>query len=454
MSRLLDAVALALALCAHPLQAGSVWPQFRGPGAAGVSEDPGLPDAWSATENVVWKAPIPGRGWSSPIVWGRRIFLTTAISEGTEEQPRKGLYLGGDRPTPSSHRHRWKVYCIDWKSGKLAWEREAHVGRPTSSRHIKNSHASETPCTDGQRVYAYFGNVGLFAYDLDGRLLWSRRWGNFRTRAGWGSAASPAVHKGRVYIVNDNEQGSFIEALDAETGKTVWHVKRREKSNWSTPFIWENERRTEIVTPGSGRVRSYGLDGKLLWELRGMSSITIPTPFAGHGVVYVSSGFVASRRRPIYAIRPGASGDISLQQGQTSNAHIAWCQGLAAPYNPSPLLYRGQIYVLHDRGFMTSYDARTGKPVYGRQRIGRRARAFTASPWAYDGKVFCLSEDGDTFVIQAGREFNVVRKNSLGDMCMATPAIANGSLILRTASALYRIQKHGSERGSNTTRAP
>lgn len=217
---------------------------------------------------------------------------------------------------------------------------------------------------------------------------------------------------------------------------------RDERSNWSTPLAWKTPDRTEIVTTGTGKVRSYGLDGKLLWELRGMSSITItiPTPMAGHGMVFISSGFVIDPLRPIYAIRPGAMGDISLKDGETGNGSIAWCQKKAAPYNPSPVLYGEQIYVLLDRGLMASYDAKTGKTVYEPQRIAPDAGAFTASPWVCGGKVFCLSEDGDTFVIPAGLSFSVVRKNSLEEMCMATPALAQGSLILRTASALYRIR--------------
>ncbi|MBN1421470.1 MAG: PQQ-binding-like beta-propeller repeat protein [Planctomycetes bacterium] len=415
------------------------WPQFRVPGSSGISDETGLPETWSETENVAWKIPIPGRGWSSPIIWGGRIFLTTAVSEGEEEKAKKGLYLGGDRDALSGNRHRWIVLAIDWTTGAVLWEREVHAGIPATPRHVKNSYASETPATDGERVYAYFGNVGLFCYDLAGQPLWSRRWDPARTRANWGTAASPALHGGRLYIVNDNEERSFIEAIDAKSGATVWRIDRDEKSNWSTPFVWETPAGSQIVTPGTGKVRSYGAGGELLWELKGMSSITIPTPVAGSGMVFVSSGFVADPLRPIYAIRPEAKGDITPKTGESGNAAIAWCRRDAAPYNPSPLYYDGLLYVLYDRGTLACLDAKTGETVYERKKLLPKAGAFTASPLACDGKLLFLSEDGDAIIVRAGRTFEVLRTNALGEMCMATPAIANGGLLIRTLSSLYRI---------------
>jgi outer membrane protein assembly factor BamB len=399
----------------------------------------GLPEVWSATENVVWKVGVPGRGWSSPIVGDGRIFLTSVVNEGEEEEPKKGLYLGGERNKPESP-HRFTVLCLEVDSGKVLWERVAHRGAPENSRHLKNSYASETPLTDGKRLYAYFGEAGLFAYDLEGRPLWSRKWGSFKTRYGWGTASSPAMHQDRIYVVNDNEEKSFLAAVDSRTGDELWRRERDEKSNWSTPFIWENGMRTELVTTGSGKVRSYDLEGKPLWELSGMSSITIPTPVAGAGLLFVSSGFVMDQVRPIYAVRPGASGDLTLPADASTSGSVAWCQKKAASYHPSPLFYGDRLYVLLDRGFLSCHDARTGKEIYPRERLSPEAQAFTASPWAYGGKVFCLSEDGDAFVVEAGDKPKVVGKNSLGEMCMATPAMAGGSLFVRTISHLYRIQ--------------
>jgi outer membrane protein assembly factor BamB len=424
-----------------PLSAADSWPQFRGPQSTGVADDPALPETWSATRNVVWKTEIPGSGWSSPVVWGDRIFLTSVISTVAPEAPKKGLYFGGNREGIPSDEHRWMVYAVDWKTGKIAWEREVHRGSPRSSLHLKNTYASETPVTDGERVYAYFGNLGLFVFDMDGKPLWSAHWGPFRTRYGWGTAASPVLYKERIYVVNDNDDQSFLAALDKRTGKQIWRVERDEASNWSTPFIWENEKRTEIITSGTRKVRAYDLDGKVLWELGGMSSIVIPTPFAQNGLLYLASGYVGDNVRPVFAVRPLARGDISLKESENANEYIAWYQRQAGPYNPSPLVYGDFYYTLLDRGMMTCHEARTGREIYGKQRIDPETTAFTASPWAYNGKIFALSEDGDTFVMQSGAEFKVLGKNPLNEMCMATPAIARGSLIIRTATKLYRIAK-------------
>jgi outer membrane protein assembly factor BamB len=402
------------------------WPQFRGPGSTGVAvDDPRLPDRWSQTENLAWKTDIPGRGWSSPVVWGDHIFLTTVISTAPEEPAKKGLYLGGNRPEPPNAEHRWMVYAVDFRTGKIRWEREVQRAVPKSSRHLKNSFASETPVTDGERIYAYFGNIGLFCFDFSGKLVWQQRYNPVATRYGWGTAASPVLHRGRLYIVNDNDDQSYLASLDARTGRQIWRVNRDEKSNWATPYVWEHDGKAEIVTNGTGRIRSYDLDGKLLWELGGASSIVIPTPFSKFGLLYVTSGYVGDQNRPVFALQPGGK--------------IAWSLPQAGPYNPSPILYGDYYYTLLDRGFFTCHDARTGKEIYGRQRLDPAAAAFTASPWAYNGKLFALSEDGDTYVIQAGPEFRVLHKNSLDDMSMATPAIARGSVIVRTASRLYRI---------------
>ncbi|MBI4603388.1 MAG: PQQ-binding-like beta-propeller repeat protein [Planctomycetes bacterium] len=434
------AASLSVAVSFTALTAGEHWPQFRGPGSRGVSEEAGLPEEWSREKNVVWKAPVPGRGWSSPVVWGGRVFVTTAVSEGDEEAPKKGLYYGGERRDPPPHPHRFLVLCFDLETGKASWEAEVHRGRPESARHLKNSYASETQVSDGERVYSYFGQLGLFAHELEGKLVWSKRLPAYKTRYGWGTAASPVLHGERVYVVNDNEEASFLAAFDRRTGAEAWRAERDEKSNWATPFVWRSPNRTEIVTPGTGKVRSYDLDGKLLWELGGMSSITIPTPFEAHGLLYLGSGFVLDQRRPIFAIRPGASGDITLKDGETSSERIAWSDPKGAPYNPSFLVAGDHLYVLFDGGFLSCHEARTGKVVYGKTRLSDEPAGFTASPWACGGKVFCLSEDGDAFVVQAGPEFKVLRKNALGEMCLATPAIARKSLVVRSLSHLWRIE--------------
>ena len=429
--------AVAVAACAPAAAGEERWPQFRGPGALGVSQQSGLPETWSSTENVAWVTGVEGFGWSSPIVWGDTVFLTTVVSTGDVEAPLGGLYVGGERGAPSDE-HRWIVLAIDVSTGAVRWRRELHRGVPPSSHHLKNTYASETPVTDGERVYAYFGNVGLFCLTLDGRLLWSRRFEPVRTRAGWGTAASPVLHGDRIYIVNDNEEQSYLVALSKETGAELWRVNRDEGSNWSTPYVWEHAGRTEIVTTGTGRVRSYDLAGDPLWELGGMSSIVAPTPLSRFGLLYLSSGYIGDRQRPVYAIRPGGRGDLTAAEGRPLPAAVAWFQPRSGSYNTSPIVYGDYYYTLLDRGYFTAHDARTGAEVYGRRRIAV-GTAFSASPWAYAGKVFALSEDGDTFVIRAGPEFEVLGVNPLGEFTMATPAIAHRSLFIRTVSRLYRI---------------
>lgn len=419
------------------------WPQFRGPGARGLGADgAGLPVAWSAGENVAWKTDLPGLGWSSPVVWGQRVFVTSVVNTGEREAVKKGLYFGGDRPQPSSDMHQWKVACLDLESGSILWEHTPHEGPPPAPIHLKNSYASETPVTDGERLYVYFGNLGLYCYDLAGQLLWNQPTAVKPMRFGWGTAASPVLHGDRLYYVNDNDEGSYLAALDKRTGKELWRVDRPdEKSNWATPYVWENGQRTEIVTPGTVKNRSYDLDGKLLWELGSNSSITIATPYEVDDLLYLSSGYVMDKRRPIYAIRPGASGDITLAEGQTTNDSIAWCQPEGGPYNPSTLVYGDKLYVLYDRGLFACYDAETGAPVYDRQRIPD-GKAFTSSPWAYDGRIFCLNEDGVTFVIKAGDTFEIERTNPLAedDLGMATPALVGKRLILRTGPRVYCLE--------------
>ena len=420
------------------------WPQFRGPGARGVSTNKNLPDRWSSTENVSWKTEIPGRGWASPIVWGDHVFLTTAISSGQVEPPKKGLYFGGERRDAPRPEHEWKALCLDLASGKVRWEQIVHQGKPAGPVHLKNTYASETPVADGERVYACIGNEGIFCLDFAGKPVWSKPLEPHRMKAGWGTAASPALHGDRLYFVNDNEEQSYLIALDKRTGKEIWRVDREEKSNWSTPFVWQNEQRTEIVTAGSGKVRSYDLEGKLLWSLKGMSSITIGTPYADHGLLYISSGYVMDKSRPIYAIRPGANGDISLEPDKTNNAAIAWFQPKAGPYNPTTLVYDNHMYVLYDGGLVSAFDGRTGSMLYDRERLPEGLH-FTAAPWAYNGRVFCLNEDGLAFVVRAGEKFELLQTNKLAedDMCMATPALAGDRLLIRTAVRLYCIRVTG-----------
>lgn len=422
------------------------WPQFRGPTMnAAVADNPNLPESWSTTENVEWATDIPGLGWSSPIVWGNKIFLTTVGATGDFEQPKSGLYKPFGNKVPPDIEHSWYVYCVDLESGDILWRKVVNKGKPVVSRHPKNTYASETPATDGERVYALFGDLGLYCFDFDGNELWRKEFEPKKTKYDYGAAASPVVYDGKVIVIYDNEEASYIATFDAKTGEEVWRSERDEISSWASPFVWENDLRTEIVTNGKKRIRSYDLDGKLLWDLDGrMSWACIATPFASHGLVYVNSGYFGDKHRPVYAIRPGASGDITLGDDETSNEFIAWYQPQAGNYNTSPLIYRDHYYSLLDLGFLECYNPVTGDPVYARTKIAKKGEGranFTASPWAYNGKVFCLSEQGKTYVVEAGPEFKVARINDLEEMCMSSPAIVGDRLLIRTISKLYSIKK-------------
>ncbi len=353
--------------------------------------------------------------------------------------PEGGFYQGAVESPKPDDEHRWLAHCLDLGTGEDVWRTELHRGVPLVGRHRKNTYASETAVTDGELLFAHVGDMGTWCLDYTGRVVWSKSWKPVRTRWAYGTASSPALHGGRLYITNDSEDQSYLVALDKSTGREIWRKQREEPTTWSTPFIWESGERTEIVTMGRNNLRSYDTDGTVLWELSGLSSLAIPTPFASGGLLYVTSGYMNSQERPIYAIRPGASGDITLAEGETSNDYIAWSVPQGGPYHPSGLVYKGYYYTLFDRGFLTCHDASTGEEVYGKQRISRESVNFTASPWAYEGKLFCLDESGTTFVVEAGPEYKLLHSNELGEMCMATPAIVRGGLLIRTHSKLYKI---------------
>ena len=459
---------LATTLVAVSLEAAPTlnWPEFRGGAAGGVADAATLPTRWSVTENVKWVSEVPGRGWSSPIVWGDRVFVTSAVNAGTFKQPSTGIF-GNDYAAELSKQGlsdeevgkrvvardieltsevedvSYKVFAIDVKTGKVKWEREAHRGKPFGGRHRKNTYASETPATDGERLYVSFGgNVGLFCYSLDGKLIWKKTWDPQPIYLDFGTASSPVVHEGVVYQNHDNEKDSFLVALDAKTGKELWKadrngIKARSQSGWATPFVWKAGTRTEIVTIGKGLVISYGTDGKELWRLAGMTQAT-PSPVAGEGLLFVGSGSQGESNRPLYAIKPGASGDLTAAKDQPPSAFISWFLPRFSAYTSSPLLYRGRVYAVNDNGIIQVADAKTGKEIY-KARVGTGSATFSSSPIASNGKVYLLSEDGDTYVIEAGDEYKELAKNSLGEMSLATPAVDAGGLYVRTAGKLYRV---------------
>lgn len=466
--RSLSAVAALVLISGHatlPGDQAARWPQFRGPQGTGVVDDGlRLPDRWSTGEHVRWVVDVPGHGWSSPIVWGERVFVTTAIG-GTKEPstgifgqdyvaeltraglaPEEALEKARARDTEKAAEIggvRYLVMAFDLATGRRLWVREVHRGEPFGGRHRKNTFASETPATDGDRVYAYFGNVGLFAFSLDGRPVWARRWAPQPMWATIGTASSPVVHDGRVYVLHDNEGEAFLAAVDAATGRDAFHARRtggsgRTKSGWSTPFVWRTGGRTEIVTIGRGRVVSYDPSGRELWWFDGLTGSATPSPVSDGRWLFVGTGSQGESNRPMVAIRPGASGDISLRDGEASNAHVAWHQPRVASYTPSPLVYRDRVYLVNDNGILTVLDAQMGREVY-KARVGGGGHTFSASPWANAGRVFLLTEDGETLVIEAGDEYREIGRNDLGEMTLATPAIAGSSLLIRTRTKLYRI---------------
>jgi outer membrane protein assembly factor BamB len=448
-----------------PVTPDTVWPQFRGPAGRAVSSIASLPTTWSTTMNVAWKVDVPGRGWSSPIVWGDQVFVTTAVSPGAFKQASPGIYgndyvadlqqqgasdeeimaklRARDIESPQeSGDLRFMVYSFDVATGRIRWQQQAYKGPPGGGRHRKNTYASETPATDGERVYALFGNVGLFCYSMDGKPLWTHKIEPQPRYLDFGTAASPIVHAGRVYILDDNEANSYIAALDAKTGAVIWKTTRklegRLQTGWSSPYVWVTPARTEIVAIGTGVAISYDVDGKELWRLKGPTQAN-PTPTEGEGMLFIGTGSQGESNRPLFAVKPGASGDISLKAGETSNAFVAWFQPRAAAYTSSPLAFGGRVYAVNDNGVLQVFDARTGREIY-KARVGGVGNTFSASPWTHGGKVFFLSEEGDTFVINPGDTYDEIAKNSLGELAFASPAITKDGLFVRTQSRLYRIR--------------
>ncbi|HTS28719.1 MAG TPA: PQQ-binding-like beta-propeller repeat protein [Bryobacteraceae bacterium] len=435
--------AALLCLCGA---AGQDWPSFRGPGASGAADGQKLPVAWDAGKgtNVAWETPIPGLAHSSPIVWGDRIFVTTAVSSRPDASFKRGLYGEGDASDDRSVQ-QWKLLCLNKKSGALLWERLAYQGVPKEKRHMKATYANATPATDGEVVVAFFGSQGMYAYALDGKPLWQRDLGRFDVGAydlpeyEWGTASSPILYRDLVIAQCDQQKGSFLIALDRKTGQTVWKTERDELPSWGTPTIYPGKSRTELVTNASNFVRGYDpMTGKELWRLGGSSKITAPTPIFSGDIIVVASG--RRPEAPIFAIRAGAAGDITLSDGHTASHSVAWSKTQRGSYMPTPLFYRGFLYVLANAGILDCYDFQTGREIY-RQRIPHQGSGFSASPVASDGRIYLSSEDGDIFVVSAGEQFALLGTNSMGEPIMATPAISEGMLIIRTQHQLFGIRR-------------
>ena len=427
-----------------PASATGSWPAFRGNEAAGVAEGQNLPDKWNVRtgENILWRTSIPGLAHSSPVVWGNQLFVTSAVSSNPNAAFRPGLYGDGDASDDRS-RQRWMVYALDKRTGKILWERVAYEGPPIDKRHIKSTYASATPATDGRIVVAWFGSHGVFAYDINGNLRWKVDLGRVDVGAydipsyEWGPASSPIIWNGLVIIQCDTQADSFVIALNAQSGETVWKTDRAELPSWGTPTVAATSSGPMLVTNASNFIRGYDpRTGKELWKLGGSSKITAPTPIFKDGLFVIASG--RQPEGPIFAVRQSASGDITLPARRTSSETVAWSRIARGPYMPTPLIYRGLLYVLNNNGIFDAYNLRTGEEAY-RQRLPNIGSGFSASPVAADGKIYLSSEDGEIGVVAAGAEFQQISTNEMGETIMATPALSEGTMYARTAKNVFAI---------------
>ncbi len=422
------------------------WPSFRGPFASGVADGLPTPTSWSVekSQNLKWKTAIPGLAHSSPIVWGDRVFITTAISSDPKSFFRHGLYGDVDSAKDES-KHTWKVYALDKKTGKIVWERTSYEGVPKIKRHIKASHASSTPATDGRHVVAFFGSEGLYCYDVNGKLLWKQDLGVldsgwfFDPDYQWGTASSPIIYKNQVIVQVDIQKDSFIAAYDIKTGKRVWMTPREEIPSWGTPTVYEGKGRAELVTNATRAIRGYDpATGKELWKLVGNPEVTATTPIFGHDLIFVVNSYRPNQ--PIYAIKPGATGDISLKDGKESNEYVAWSKQRGGSYMPTPLIYGDYLYICSNNGTLSCYNAKTGERLY-QERIGGKGGSYSASPVAGDGKLYFSSEDGDVFVVKAGPKYELLSTNPMGEVLMATPALSDGMIIVRGQHHVFGISE-------------
>lgn len=442
----LAAAVFAMTVSSAPRAEGPAarWPSFRGPAASGVADGQGIPDTWdlASGRNIAWRTPVPGLAHSSPVVWDDTIFLTTAISSRGGATFKPGLYGDGDASDDRSV-HQWQLIALDRRTGQVRWAKTAYEGPPREARHIKSTYANQTPATDGETVVAFFGSQGLYAYDMQGALRWTQDLGVLNAGAyndpdyEWGNASSPIIDEGRVIVQCDGHGRSFLQAFDIRTGRSLWKTERQELPSWATPAVVPGPRGRELVTNAPNRIRGYDpATGRELWTLGGSSKITAPTPILAADLVIVSSG--RAPERPIFAIRPGARGDITPPAGGTTSEGVRWSHRARGPYMPTPVAYGDQLYVLGNQGLFDSYAIADGAEIY-RQRIAHGGSGFSASPVASDGRVFLSGEDGEVFVVKAGRAFEQIARNTLGEPIMATPAIAGGLLLVRTEKQLVAI---------------
>ncbi len=422
------------------------WPSFRGWFARGIAEGYRTPVQWNGEtlQNVQWKVPIQGMGHSSPVVFGDRIFLTSAVSGKGKQDLRVGLY-GDITPVEETTVYSWMVFCLDRKTGRIIWERTAHTGIPKIKRHPKSTHANPTPATDGKHVVAFFGSEGLYCYDPDGKLLWSKDLGVLDSgyyvvpSAQWGTGSSPVIYEDAVFLQCDVEKNPFVASFRLKDGREIWRTPRSDVPTWSTPTIHKSANRLLLILNGYREAAGYDAKtGKRLWQLSGGGDIPVPTPVVANDLIFLTNAH--GPMSPIYAIRLTAVGDISLNNSARRNPHIVWSETRGGAYMQTPLVYGDFLYICQDHGVLSCYEANTGKRVY-QMRLGSGGTGFTASGVAADGKLYYTSEEGDVYVVKAGPEFQLLATNSMGEVCMATPAISEGTLYFRTRANLIAIRE-------------
>ncbi len=441
-------IALFFALLSSPAKEdappGSNWPSFRGTSASGIAEGYTLPTTWNLerSENVRWQTPIPGLGLSSPIVWENRIFISTAISGRETQALKPGLY-GDIKSVEDDSVHRWVVYCVDKRTGRILWEKTVHSGVPKIKRHTKSTHANSTLATDGKYVVAFFGSEGLYCFDMEGKLHWSKDLGvldsGFFTApsAQWEFGSSPVIHGNMVILQCDVQKDSFLAAFNLADGAEIWRTPREEVPTWGTPALYVSGGKAQIIVNGYRHIGGYDArTGKEIWRMRGGGDIPVPTPVLFGDLVFITNAH--GPMAPLYAIRLSATGDITLAADENSNAHVAWSARRDGSYMSTPIVYGGHLYNCRWNGVLSCYVPETGSRLY-QERLGEGMSAFTASPVAGDGKIYIAGEDGDVYVIKAGPAYQLLAKNSLGEVCLATPAISEGMLIFRTQNRLLAM---------------
>jgi outer membrane protein assembly factor BamB/protein tyrosine phosphatase (PTP) superfamily phosphohydrolase (DUF442 family) len=425
------------------------WPSFRGPHASGVAEGQNLPDQWNGKtgDNILWHTPIPGLAHSSPVVWGDRIFVTSAVSTDPKASFRPGLYGDGDASADRST-HRFMIYALDKRSGKVLWEKVAYEGEPREKRHIKATYANSTPVTDGRIVVAWFGSQGLYAYDVNGKPLWKVDLGRLDLGAydiptyEWGTASSPIIWKNLVILQCDTQSDSFIIAFNAENGRAVWKTSRDEIPSWGTPTVATTSKGEELIANASNFIRSYDpRTGKELWGRGRSAKITAPRPIFADGMLVGVCG--RGPERPVVVVNAGARGDLTLPEGKTSSDTVVWSRTGRGSYMPTPLIYNGILYVLSNNGTFDAYNLKTGDEIY-RQRLPLVGSGFSASPIAADGKIYLSNEDGEIIVVSAGEKFNHIATNSMGELLMATPALSDGVMYVRSSQSLFAVGRNKS----------